>query len=366
MSDCFDRSNICPAVVWPRTAKFNASPMRATYIVVGVPHGGTTLISGLLRMLGVFMGRQIETYTQEDVLMRSQDLQALIRVVKSRNSEFSRWGWKCPGSIRFLDDLRPYLRNPCLVVVSRDPLAAVSRNVSIEQKDHLDALQDWVSETQWQLGVIERFSAPTLFVSYEISLRKPELLVDELARFVGATNLDASLRKSLVAYVNPMGGYRNSHPLSSCERMPLPRLVMLSGMDEVSASKMKVLDFVRYWGVERDESRWILTSNDPQCFVSDADLAIFPGPSLIRFEVNVRGGFKIEPSFYLDVGHGLGEVDRIKFGLLGSGIWYFRFDFPGSLGALRLDPDEKIGMIDRLCISIAKLGSETLEPTVFR
>ncbi len=334
-------------MIWP--GEGGAAPKEVTYIVLGNPHGGTTLMAGLMRLMGVYMGHQIDTCTQEDVQMRSEDLDAIRSVVENRNSAFDQWGWKCPGSIHYLDDLKPSLRNPHLIVIFRDPYATMLRSLAVDASDPLGAFEQWMTKTRKLLSVVKLYGVPTLFVSYELALKKPELMIEDLVRFTGISELSETLRTRMLSYIDPKGGYGNFPASTQLEQQHLKEPVSIDSVD----CELDLVEFVRSFGVRQAGERWILDLDDPHCFVRDDDLSRFLGSRTIRFEVKVTEGEFIEPSLYLDIGSGLREEDRIRFGRLSSGVWDFLIEIPSTLGALRLDPDEKCGVIDKLVVLIA-------------
>ena len=347
MNAFYDRALSRPATQWP--IEKTRSWEQATYVVLGNPHGGTTLIAGLLRIFGLFMGRQIDSWTQEDIAMRTDDLEDLVAIIDNRNKEHDRWGWKCPGSVRYLGALKDYLRNPKFIAVYRDPYAATLRNVKEHGRDSIECIEEWSREFQLQLQIIKGFAVPSLLVSYEMALKKPRLLIEDFAKFLGRTDMDAELEDRLYRYIRPDGGYAGvidpSAPLPEIDTYPF-------GVRVSSGGCCVPLRFERPFGLSFGRGPWVMHVSDPHCFVADPDVLRLPGVRLVRIEVKACGNRLIEPSLYLDIGFGLREDHRIRFGRISTGIWEYRVDFPATVGAVRFDPDEESGVIERLVISI--------------
>ena len=350
MSSPFDRSRSRPARAWP-SSETSAPVEDATVIVLGNPHGGTTLIAGLLRLAGINLGTQIDSWTQEDIEMRSNDVETLRTAIETRNKRRGQWGWKCPGSAPLLLELQGSLRNPCFVAIFRDPLATVLRRIDPEKRDPIELYEEWIQGAQCHVDTIKCFKAPTLFVSYELALKKPAMLVEDVCRFVGR-ELDEELRTKMLAYIKPDGGYGDQTNLINgpIESLPFP----LQSPPALSKSdrRLRPLELVRPHGIRWTEDQWELVEEDSWCFVRDEDLLQFPKASRIRIEIQLSGEDTIAPSLYLDIGHGLCEEHRIRFGELDSGTWEFEVDLPETTGAARFDPDEKSGRIEKLVLSI--------------
>jgi hypothetical protein len=51
-----------------------------TLVVLGSPRGGTSMLAGLLRELGVHMGDRIDRHNHEDQAFLSEDLEQLLYV----------------------------------------------------------------------------------------------------------------------------------------------------------------------------------------------------------------------------------------------------------------------------------------------
>jgi hypothetical protein len=125
-----------------------------TVIVLGMPRGGTSMVAGSLRLLGVPMGDRLEPSNQEDLdildLVASlqplygedgkpitENFDRLRALIAGRNEERPFWGWKDPNAHVYISELMPVLRNPHFVVVFRDHFAAAQ---TIEARTGRDVL----------------------------------------------------------------------------------------------------------------------------------------------------------------------------------------------------------------------------------
>jgi hypothetical protein len=109
----------------------------ATHIVLGCPRGGTSMIAGLLRLAGVYMGEKINENNNEDLEFiahkgiraifthperaeeKTRLLDAYRTLIAKRNRERVLWGWKDPIAIYYLKEVFDGLRNPHFFVLTR-------------------------------------------------------------------------------------------------------------------------------------------------------------------------------------------------------------------------------------------------------
>ena len=168
-----------------------------TVIVFGVARGGTSLVSGTLLELGVFMGhnthRTKHEYSPFYLNMPKRDL---LTVIRANDHAHPVWGWKCPKDIFYTDQYLHHLRNPHVVIAIRNPL---DTSLSSHKYNSLGLLH---SLRQNHL-VMDRIIAhtidselPTALVSYEKSLASPSTFVNGLASFLQLTVSEEQLSKA--------------------------------------------------------------------------------------------------------------------------------------------------------------------------
>lgn len=205
-----------------------------TIVVLGAARGGTSMVAGLLRLLNLPMGAQVNSANNEDEAFLTHGGDALIfsdadrraereryargarQIIETRNSEHARWGWKDPMAIRYLSDLTKALRNPRLILISRDPSAVIGRRESdriaagrhhsgvtagrhalVQLRDVLDLYGEGVE-------LVRKKQLPCLLLSYERSLSDPMGLIDAITEFTGlAKPEDETGLQRLVDYVQP-------------------------------------------------------------------------------------------------------------------------------------------------------------------
>ncbi len=200
----------------------SASSKPRTFVVLGVPRGGTSFVAGALRLAGVFMGDEVDPANNEDRAFnfhggnfsaltspgRKEEYLAIIRkTIHTRNSTHLVWGWKDPLSALYIDDILPDLVNPHFIFVTRDTTAAVMRErIEISGSMGKDSETDLYLDKTWNalklyqasVAAIARARAPTFFVSYEKAIRNKEDFALQLLRFVTGTNAYSSKHKSVL------------------------------------------------------------------------------------------------------------------------------------------------------------------------
>ncbi len=195
-----------------------AAPLRRTYVCFGTPYGGTSMVAGALRGLGIPMGDNLDLNVEDPMFnfdharMPMPDFIARVRTaIAHRNDQHAVWGWKYPRAALYLDPVLPLLINPRFVVVYRDPVAGsmraanraagTARTLAIKK-----AMLMRLRTGQANLSLALHHDVPTLLISHQKALELPHAFLDELAAFTGQT-LPADLRP-LLAFMAP-GSYKN-------------------------------------------------------------------------------------------------------------------------------------------------------------
>ena len=85
--------NVCLVLNPPRRI-----PVRRTLVVLGVERGGTSMVAGVLRALGVPMGDRAGL-NHEDPAFLKDDPDKLRRAIRTRNKQHDMWGFKVPKAL---------------------------------------------------------------------------------------------------------------------------------------------------------------------------------------------------------------------------------------------------------------------------
>ncbi|MGH3347322.1 MAG: sulfotransferase [Nocardioides sp.] len=183
-----------------------------TYIIVGSPRGGTSMVAGLASICGLRLGTESRK-NQEDPEFNLRDLRqagkdpipSIRDTIDRRNAEHPVWGWKFPRAIAYLDQVRTALRSPHFIIVSRDPVASAGRRIS-QGIAPVDAITERLELMLRNIDLVTRWGAPALVVSYERTLQKPMTATSQIADFLGmAVPTDPA---HVHAFIQP-GSYRH-------------------------------------------------------------------------------------------------------------------------------------------------------------
>lgn len=185
-------------------------PKQRSVVTFGHFRGGTSMVAGILRMLGLFMGDRIEEGNNEDADFKDAPPDVIRARIRQRDAAHDVWGFKYPGvyenGAAWIDDLR----HPFFVCVSRDPLASAQGEVFCRVfEDEFEALRVKVEHQVMILRYLEEIMArrlPLLLVSYERALQYPAELVDALGAFVGL-EVPSDVRRKAIEFIVPERGH---------------------------------------------------------------------------------------------------------------------------------------------------------------
>ena len=116
-----------------------ASRVQKTFIIIGPPRSGTSMLSGCLKIMGVYMGES-NALNHEDPRFNARNNPSEIRrIIEEINLRKEVWGWKDPSTHKYLSDVIERVRNPILIVSCRNPFdAARSKIVRTSDTDFPD------------------------------------------------------------------------------------------------------------------------------------------------------------------------------------------------------------------------------------
>lgn len=196
-----------------------------TFVVFGVPRGGTTMVARIVEQLGVPMGQDLPTNYEDQAFNfdfmpdefkadRSKMRASLIEAIRQRNQSHSVWGWKYPRANIYLNQILEHVRRPHLICVLRDPLASSLRPMG--RKDFrakrgklmgspIKLIEQHLAWQNRNLEIIRKSNCPSLICSYEKAVVSPADFVKEIAGFVGLNSSSDRIAYA-VDQIKP-GGY---------------------------------------------------------------------------------------------------------------------------------------------------------------
>jgi hypothetical protein len=234
---------------------------------LGLARSGTSVVTGVLRILGVDMGPSKDDKanprgshedidfvkfhkelfemlghgrdfwnppSREAILAMQSKVDVKIRALLDKKSKSnSLWGWKHPRSILTYELFLPYLVNPHFVLVFRNPLSTalssmehtrrLNRPLNLNLPQALRLVHYYQAE---MLGFIEKHpDVPAHLVSYEDVVLDPQKEAAKMARFLGLGLSDETVG-AVTEFVIP----RDRLPMEKKKRRSfffgkLPRLI---------------------------------------------------------------------------------------------------------------------------------------------
>lgn len=167
-----------------------------SYICLGSPRCGTSMVAGAMACLGIDMGSNLPVNIEDPTFnpdgKRSQYddfISDAVKEIEIKQNNGGVWGWKYPQAVEYLPRLKEHLTNPHLVIVYRDPIPAViratrpasdaeERNQAIERE-----MRKSLTLFRKNFELAMEWKVPTLLVSYERSSLNPERLLNEMSEF---------------------------------------------------------------------------------------------------------------------------------------------------------------------------------------
>jgi len=191
--------------------------------VFGGPRGGTSMVAGALRLLGVDMGARQGHGNNEDLDIQearggiaelgdpesaafAAALERMRPVITRRAECDAAWGWKDPHGALYGAAVEDLLPAPRLVCVFRDPHAAAERVHILTEKPFLTALEETLTLYQRCRTYLETTGLPVASVSYEKALVRPERFVEQLTQFCGLSP-DSAKTKDAIDFCYPERGH---------------------------------------------------------------------------------------------------------------------------------------------------------------
>jgi hypothetical protein len=195
-----------------------------TVVVLGAFRGGTSMVSQLLRELGVFMGERFacpdgdydnaEDQEFQDLLYRrdlltkenvsaadfsAHELSALRVLIEKRNRQHALWGWKYPGTIIWClhAGLARYLRNPHFITVFRDPLAIFQHELDKNSLEPAAVCKKTGRSFRW-IGLQNQ-----RLVDHVVQSQAPHLLISYERTMTGGPSKNQALVESLISFLQP-------------------------------------------------------------------------------------------------------------------------------------------------------------------
>ncbi len=177
-----------------------------TLIVLGVGRGGTSLISGSLAHLGIFMGEEAYPPVFEDVKLATQLENKKFEDAKSTIESYNSndiWGFKRPSSIEYVKELHNSCKNPIYLIIFKDIFAISNRNTISMKFNLLDSLKSAHTSYGKILSFLSNENPNAFLFSYEKMMQDKELFVDTLIELIGTKRVTPQQKKAALNFIEP-------------------------------------------------------------------------------------------------------------------------------------------------------------------
>lgn len=180
----------------------NSSPSltdEKTVLVFGCGRGGTSAVSGGLRLLGVNMpnAHPLKHEWSPVCFLNGQiDRHATRENILCLNNQYSVWGWKAPKDIFYIDQYLSMIRNPHIVIVFRNILDVLNSNASHEKIDFVASAID-TSDVYTEICRLITFTCfPVALINYEKMLVNSFQTFKALNQWLNLKDGDDSISKA--------------------------------------------------------------------------------------------------------------------------------------------------------------------------
>jgi len=177
-----------------------------TIVIMGVARGGTSMVAGTVRELGIFLGDRLGE-NHEDPQFLPLEVDKILEVISRRNGEHKTWGWKMPHSLQYIEQIQSDLRNPHYILVWRNTLATAISQVNRSDSNINNALEYSSNRLQEMIEKTKLLNGPVLLVNYEQAINHKDDFIGTLAEFVGVEISD-QVRENCQRFIDPETGYQ--------------------------------------------------------------------------------------------------------------------------------------------------------------
>ena len=160
-----------------------------TLLVLGNGRGGTSMVSGVLHHLGMFMGDDCTVPSYEDQRLTRCIMHFNARgaraVIDDYTQRHDKWGYKHPQALNFIKRRIGWFRNPRLVIIMKDVASIAVRHNLVLEHDAVRVMDRMLGLYRTMIRFANRSRIPALIVSYEKAMTDPPTFIDALCGFAG-------------------------------------------------------------------------------------------------------------------------------------------------------------------------------------
>jgi hypothetical protein len=227
-----------------------------TVVVLSPPRACSSLVAGVLRSLGVFMGDSADDVVFEDNelarAMESGQTDRAEELIRAYDSRHRIWGFKRPAALAYVHELLPRLTNPHLIFVFRDVLTTALRDRIAANVDVLKTMEHLLTLQAEMIQILRSVAYPTLLVSAEKIREYRKEFVAEVCAFLQlqcapeqVRSAEDSIEPVPVRYVNEARNNRVRGHIDVLERQRIVGWVRLVAKETPCKMILKVNGAVR-------------------------------------------------------------------------------------------------------------------------
>lgn len=179
-----------------------------TVVVLGVERGGTSMAAGVIRALGVDMGKRAGL-NHEDPRFLTEEDEKLEKLIEVRNKEAYIWGFKMPKAVNKLNFFDKHLRNPFFIIVYRNPAAVADSWMQRGAGEYLDTIERALNYYNLIVNYLRQTTHPALIINYEQSVREKEATVRAIADFIDLQVDGEAINRAVEMITGDGKGYVN-------------------------------------------------------------------------------------------------------------------------------------------------------------
>lgn len=184
---------------------------KRTYLITGIERGGTSMVAGVSRALGLNLGENIGL-NHEDPAFISDDKKKLIEIINKKNASSDVWGFKMPKAVKKLKFFDTTLRNPFHIFVYRNTLAVADSWINRNAGSLSNVLSRTIEYHTEQLNLINKSKSPIMLVNYERVVSTKETKLDFIKKLSEFLKIEADqnlIDEALSMITGDGGGYVN-------------------------------------------------------------------------------------------------------------------------------------------------------------
>ena len=182
-----------------------------TYLITGLERGGTSMVAGVCRALGLNMGER-NGLNHEDPSFITDSSRKLKERIKLNNEDKLVWGFKSPKASVNLKFFEKNLRNPHFIFVYRNSLSIADSWINRNSGSMDFVLKRILEYHTAQLKLLKNSKNPFLLINYERSVASKNAkveLIETLNNFLKLSSSSRMKNNALKMITGDGGGYLN-------------------------------------------------------------------------------------------------------------------------------------------------------------